>query len=82
MNTGVYVVSVAVSAMYFVGPDNRIKYFPRTIDLISDAENPTEPVGLVSVECVETKKTWFRLFESSVVLIFIRCFQLPAVQAF
>lgn len=56
MNAGVYVVSVAVSAMYFIGPDNRIKYFPKTIDLISDGINTTEPVGLVSVECVETKK--------------------------
>lgn len=51
---GTYSISVDVSSVYFVGQDNRVKYFPDGIDLISKVDSEAEPIGIACVECIET----------------------------
>lgn len=51
---GTYSISIDVSSVFFISPDNRVKYFPAGIDLISKGESTAEPIGVACVECIET----------------------------
>lgn len=51
---GTYSISIDVSSVYFISPDNRVKYFPAGIDLISKGDSTAEPIGIACVECIET----------------------------
>jgi len=51
---GTYSVSIDVSSIYFIGADNRLKYYQSGIDLVSNLDSEVEPVGIACVECVET----------------------------
>ncbi|WP_338923761.1 hypothetical protein V0M98_36755 (plasmid) [Pseudomonas silesiensis] len=51
---GTYSISIDVSSVYFISPDNRVKYFPAGIDLISKGDSTAEPIGVACVECIET----------------------------
>lgn len=51
---GIYSLSIEVSSRYFIGPDNRVKFFPDGINLLSTTESEVEPLGVASLECSES----------------------------
>lgn len=51
MNLETFSFSLSASNRYFIGPDQRIKFFPNGVDLISSDSYNAKPLGLVCIEC-------------------------------
>lgn len=62
MKLGTYIVTVKVSALYFIASDGRIKYFREGVDFSGHYPDGCEPLGLVRVECSETSRYVIQAF--------------------